>query len=215
MDYALRDGLSYCLVKGSPIFLDAKADRYFMVQPGFAQAFPAGPGHESHFDPDAHHALLTAGIIKANQMGDISPCAVLPLSGDIEADSRHSTNVALTLELVARQTLAAWQVKHLGFNCVLQSLRRKRSALPPGAASIYPNALAGSLRQAHRWRDSHDNCLARGIAVFETLMSRRVACNLVIGVQLPFAAHCWVQKDSILLTDRLDRVADFTPILMI
>ena len=39
--------------------------------------------------------------------------------------------------------------------------------------------------------------------------------RLIIGVTLPFAAHCWVQLGSTVLTDPLDVVAPYKPILIV
>jgi hypothetical protein len=39
---------------------------------------------------------------------------------------------------------------------------------------------------------------------------------VVIGVRMhPFMAHCWVQRDEVVLSDDLDSVATYTPILIL
>lgn len=47
-------------------------------------------------------------------------------------------------------------------------------------------------------------------------MLARQGCHadLVIGVTLPFSAHCWVQLGSTVLTDSLDLVQAYKPILV-
>ncbi|BBF82629.1 hypothetical protein EM6_3270 (plasmid) [Asticcacaulis excentricus] len=39
--------------------------------------------------------------------------------------------------------------------------------------------------------------------------------TFVIGVRLPFAAHCWVQTDDYLISDQALTVSDYTPILVV
>lgn len=42
---------------------------------------------------------------------------------------------------------------------------------------------------------------------------RRLDAELYFGVRLdPFAAHCWVQSDDLLLTDPAASVAEFSPV---
>jgi hypothetical protein len=39
---------------------------------------------------------------------------------------------------------------------------------------------------------------------------------LVFAVRLdPFAAHCWLQHDELVLNDAVDRVGAFTPVLVL
>lgn len=39
--------------------------------------------------------------------------------------------------------------------------------------------------------------------------------RLLIGVTMPFSAHCWVQVGDTVLTDSLDLVLSFQPILSV
>jgi len=59
--------------------------------------------------------------------------------------------------------------------------------------------------------DNH--CLSRSIAISRMLRRFGHQATLVIGVQLPIAAHCWVQCDDRLMADRVERIAAFEPIL--
>jgi hypothetical protein len=58
--------------------------------------------------------------------------------------------------------------------------------------------------------------LLDSLALLAFLRQRGLYADLVFGViRQPFAAHCWVQARGVVLNDRLDRVAEFTPILVI
>lgn len=60
---------------------------------------------------------------------------------------------------------------------------------------------------------ARDRCLLDSLTLLRWLGDLRSGAALVFGVKLnPFAAHCWVQADDLVLNDRLENVAAFTPI---
>lgn len=61
-----------------------------------------------------------------------------------------------------------------------------------------------------------DKCLLDSCLFFTHFISLSVPVNWVFGVSLyPFAAHCWVEYNGVVLNDHLERVAAFTPIYVI
>ena len=61
-----------------------------------------------------------------------------------------------------------------------------------------------------------DKCLFDSYLFFEHFVRQGVPVNWVFGVNLyPFAAHCWVEHQGLVLNDQLERVAAYTPIYMI
>jgi hypothetical protein len=61
---------------------------------------------------------------------------------------------------------------------------------------------------------SRQRCLLDSLVLASFLAKYRVFPNVVIGVTLgPFAGHCWVQYETLVLNDRLEWVTKFTPIL--
>jgi hypothetical protein len=61
-----------------------------------------------------------------------------------------------------------------------------------------------------------DACLFEALALFEYLMRRGYSPTWVFGVQgAPFAAHCWLQLDNVVLNDSVDHVRGFTPIMAV
>lgn len=58
------------------------------------------------------------------------------------------------------------------------------------------------------------SCLLDSLVLASFLAKYRVRPRVVIGVMLgPFGGHCWVQYDTLVLNDRLERVSKFTPIM--
>jgi hypothetical protein len=59
-------------------------------------------------------------------------------------------------------------------------------------------------------------CLFDSLALLNFLARYGIFPTWVFGVQSePFAAHCWVQRNGILLNDTVDRVRVYTPILAV
>jgi hypothetical protein len=61
-----------------------------------------------------------------------------------------------------------------------------------------------------------DACLFDALALAEFLAGYGIDCRWVFGVQArPFAAHCWLQHDGIVLNDTVDHVRRYTPIMIV
>ena len=76
-------------------------------------------------------------------------------------------------------------------------------------------AVATAFQRTSLWMTSHNQCLPRSLALATCLVKRGHRATLIFGVKLrPFDAHCWVQCGSVVINDRIERVRDFTPILV-
>jgi hypothetical protein len=61
---------------------------------------------------------------------------------------------------------------------------------------------------------ARESCLLDSLVLTSFLAKYGVFPNVIIGVTLgPFGGHCWVQYETVVLNDRLERVAKFTPIM--
>ena len=60
-----------------------------------------------------------------------------------------------------------------------------------------------------------DACLFNSLALLDYLALHGLHPKLVFGVRMPpFQAHCWVQHEDTVLGDTLERVSQFTPIMV-
>jgi hypothetical protein len=65
-------------------------------------------------------------------------------------------------------------------------------------------------------RSAVDRCLPRSIALARVLARYGCRCEVVLGVKLrPFAAHCWVQTEQLVLNESVEEAARYTPILIL
>jgi len=61
-----------------------------------------------------------------------------------------------------------------------------------------------------------DACLRNSLTVLEFLGKYEVYPSCVFGVKMdPFAAHAWVQQGAVVLTDPIEHVQTFTPIMVV
>lgn len=206
--HRLRPDLSFCFIGSRAIFLDRAASRYFLLEDIGAEhmeGFVAGEASE-----DAISWLEDRGLIEP---GEASPA---PFMAPRPTASLHDVRLGTSRPwLLAEAMLAEMRSQR-------QLTRRPLGALlePHGFGDVEADLdrcrpIAAAIERASRYRDATDQCLARGLAMRAMLVRRGQRADLVIGVMLPFAAHCWIQSGTTVLSDPLDRVANFTPLLTV
>lgn len=206
--YRIRAGLSYCLIGSRAIFLDLAASRYFLLEGAGAQSLASFA--EGRGDRDAIGWLLEQGLIEPGVAPPVRAHAQPPLSS---LHDRHlgSPRPWLLVEAIAGQARAKRNLAKHSLGALLGS------SVPADAGADLDRCrpIAAAVERVSRYRDATDQCLVRGLAMRTMLARRGLSVDLVIGVMLPFAAHCWLQSGTILLSDPLDRVANFTPLLTV
>lgn len=76
--------------------------------------------------------------------------------------------------------------------------------------------LAARFIAARRMVPIAPNCLPDSLALSFFLARRDLFPEIVFGVKLdPFAAHCWVQTDQLVLNDSRDTIEGFVPVLVV
>lgn len=219
MTIGLRSGVSFCEVGDRLIFLDIRADRYFGLGASAEIAFRramAGLPVDKDDPPTAR--LIERGILVVRAPFAPRACPA-PAAASESLLDLHRPRVAIHSLLGACGALAAARVtlRWTGLVSTLDHVRARRERQPAvtGASDRLPE-VAAAFDQSARLMRSHDQCLARSIAIMHRLASFGAAAELVIGVRLrPFAAHCWVQQGALLISDRVDQVRSYTPILVL
>jgi Transglutaminase-like superfamily len=65
-------------------------------------------------------------------------------------------------------------------------------------------------------RSSKDACLLESLSLLNVLSLHGIYAHWVFGVRTePFFAHCWLQNHDCVLDDSVDRVRQFTPIMIV
>ncbi|MEO7679089.1 MAG: lasso peptide biosynthesis B2 protein, partial [Sphingomonas sp.] len=113
-----------------------------------------------------------------------------------------------------RLGLAHASLKWRGLSATLASVARRKMRLHTIAEDYTAIArIALAFERCNAIATPLDQCLPRSIAVAHRMIDRNTRPTLVIGVRAqPFAAHCWIECDDLLVNDRYDTVRAFTPI---
>ncbi|MFZ5694512.1 MAG: lasso peptide biosynthesis B2 protein [Pseudomonadota bacterium] len=221
MDYTLRAGVYFCIAGDRPIFLDRNRDRYFALA-GEKEASFLGllcgsvPNHASSSTTE----LIDAGIIQHDRLGaPIAACSYdAPPSASLW-DRDEPTSVWGRANAAASLFRATRGLRVSNLSTILTTIEDRKRAL---ASSCRPDgsevraATAMAFRALGKVVASHNRCLPYSLAIMDRLLSRGVSADLVFGVAVrPFVAHCWVQQGGAILSDRLEHVRLFTPIMVI
>ncbi len=204
----------WCQVGETYIFLDLARDRYFTLEPSAAARFSSivhGTGTQEAGDREW---LTSRGLHNLAPPVDRSrPEAFAPTWSFIEARGLERASAIDTSRAICALAIARRHVRKLPLTQILADISRVAPLPPPGQRSAARQATAAFQRARHYF-SGIDECLSRGVAMRRVLAGKGCEARLVIGVTLPFAAHCWVQLGSAVLTDPLDVVTPYTPILI-
>jgi hypothetical protein len=220
MQWHMPGHLAFCEVQGGVMFLDISQDRYFALPPnlqdGFkalaARAFQAGDA-----DPSIVARLRRIGVISAQSCTPMARAAPHPATTSLMETSPAAAATPLWDRVMVISCLATTRssLRRTPLQTILEDVSVRRGPRPTTALDQLAGP-AARFEEARRWAPVKPVCLLDSLALLAFLRQRGLYADLVFGViRQPFAAHCWVQARGVVLNDRLDRVAEFTPILVI
>jgi hypothetical protein len=214
--YALRSGLSYCVIDGAVVFLDAQQDRYFALTNATARRFLAvsqaiecdcevNPSEARDFV--ARNILVEGDGVRPGSIAAIArPATEWVPPNDAATGSRpHYRMLAFACILTTSVRL-----RTLSFETAIRAARPIRPAATP--AGLVPHVIAAfqATRRHLPWRL---DCLPASLSLLSYLGRFSISSDLVLAVTIrPFAAHCWVQIGDMVVGDTLERIQPFTPI---
>ncbi|WOF44540.1 lasso peptide biosynthesis B2 protein [Sphingopyxis indica] len=199
----LRHDLLHCAIGADAVCLDLSQNRYFLFAREGAAALRAaadGSANETQLE-----WLAQKGFIEVGEIENSKAAAAIPVES-VYDDRFPRVSAALVLESLFWHSRARRWLATQSLGALLSP-----NGLPYGDVERY-REIAASFARASRYRDTTDQCLARGLAMRAMLARRNLGCNLVVGVTLPFAAHCWIQVDGLVISDPLDLVLNYRPL---
>jgi hypothetical protein len=220
MGYALPSDRYFCVANHKCVFLDLVKDRYFCLPEDLEADFQTLSGVESsNVGSDAIERLIDLGVIVRSKVHDLSSTRFDTLERtssrfDIDLPQSNPWLVARAVYSQRRATrdLAIQTLQYVLSGIAAAKIRHK----PNRPSSLIPNHYLAAYRSATRLLSAQDQCLRTAVAFTRLLNRDGYFPDLVIGVRMsPFRAHAWVQDQGALLTDSLDTVLPFTPILVI
>ena len=200
----IRPELRVRLIGSRFVFLDLTASRYFLLEGVAAERF-ASFCDETASDDDICW-LRERGIIEFGVPLAPPPLPFPPARSIFDAPPLRA-RPWFVAEALAEQGIARRRVRHETLAALLK---------PAEARTFDPNAcraIAAACRAAARYRSAVDQCLPNALAMRKMLARRGIGAELVIGVMLPFAAHCWLQSGDLVLSDPFGSVQNFHPLV--
>ncbi|QNO25541.1 lasso peptide biosynthesis B2 protein [Sphingopyxis sp. OPL5] len=200
----IRPQLRVRLIGSRYVFLDLTASRYFLLEGVGAERF-ASFCDETANDDDIGW-LHERRIIELGAPLAPPPLPFPPACSVFDAPPPRA-RPWLVAEALAEQSLARRRVRQETLAELLK---------PAEACTFDPDAcraIAAACRAAARYRSAADQCLPNALAMRKMLARRGIGADLVIGVMLPFAAHCWLQSGDLVLSDPFGSVQNFHPLV--
>lgn len=200
------------LIEDDLVALDLENDAYFCL-PGLGQyLIDQGEGHWTPANDSIENGLLETGLF---QPAASRPCSHA-LSPSVRT-SRHyegpGAGVFAGVTLAVITVLDAWRIHGRPLKTLIA-----RSPNLPLRHDQTDEAMADArlFDQWMPWAPGQGQCLYRAYLLRAFLAGRGRGATWVFGVRTwPFSAHCWLQVGDVLLDDDLDRVALYTPIMVV
>jgi hypothetical protein len=217
MTYALRHGISYCVVGETPIFLDEIGNRYFTLSEDLSSAF-LDLANSAGCEGRMLDRLIGKGVlVAATKPGPVAPTVPRAPKSSSSYITRGRCDPLDVLRAVISQRTALTRIKKGHLSHSLDRIRRVKAKIP--SLETPPTAIERPIRAfevAKLFFGHADRCLPRSIALTEHLVRRGISADLILGVTvIPFAAHAWVQLHDIVLNDAVEEVRKYTPVLRV
>lgn len=218
-NYALTDGLHFCEANDRFIFLDLHRDRYFALPCDAESAFRKWA---SGATLDQSDVTQLAPLVRRGYLIKASPGAFAPATCRAESPRGDAMQTSLAdipprklLEPIYDNASTAFKLAHSPLSRLVERIKDRKSKAGPPPDRIDDQLVAAFLR-TKAFIDSQQRCLRWSMAMIEFLARHNRYPDLVLGVRAtPFSAHAWVQDRDIVLSDTLDNVIAYTPILLV
>ncbi len=220
MAFGLSSGIHFCTANGQLTFLDANTGRYLALSGPGGQAFRKLMAAEPLGDADVN-ALMTleaSGILTSSAAADgtLAPTTAPQAQSDLSVEVPGFHPLLMTLALMAQIRMRR-DVKHMTLAQVLARIAQRRNRFPRRLVpKVCIRVAAAAFNNTRMLMTTQDQCLSWSLAMLHYLMDLGIAATLILGVRrTPWSAHAWVQQGEAVLSDNLDHVTHYTPILVV
>lgn len=235
--YYLRKGLHHCVIEDAVILLDETAGKYLAVPAEYCPAFiSVSKSGRAACEPAP--SLFPETSVHARQINMLIELGILTESADDGTEffePRNRTRSELVGNLFSASDIrtsrsknltafglalcsAIWSTRFVGFRRIVRYLDRRHQRFVRHAAAnlAYVEALAAAFRRMRVWTyTASQACLFDALVLSGFLYRRGVPARVILGVRTkPFCAHAWVQWGDVVINDTLERISEYTPILV-
>lgn len=216
--WRLQPDVHAVVVDDDLVFLSVPGEQYFCLG-GAADVAELGPDRDVAISDAAMAAeLAAAGLIGAASDGPVAPSRAWRAPTASALRWSYAFPRPGDLKPVLGATLdVARRYRGRGLKEILMAARAEPLMSSPEAAE--PSRLLTLVDQFHRWipfAPVSAKCLLRSFMLRRWLHRHGLTADWVFGVATwPFEAHCWLQSGDLVLDDTVERVAGFTPIMVV
>ncbi|WP_217352844.1 lasso peptide biosynthesis B2 protein [Sphingomonas sp. ID1715] len=218
MGYALAPDVHACVADDRVYFLDAGRDRYCKAGPSASQALIARNKAASTPDNASLTPLVEAGLLtfSDDRRARLRLCTHPSPSDDLHGvrDRRASPRLTDIVDIAWLALLASRRLRRHGFADALRwaGVEAPVTGLRKSAIDELARCVA-CFEGARTLLPTSPRCLLDSLILRRWCSARGIATAMVIGIRpLPFAAHCWVEHEGVVLNGSKDSVANFKPI---
>lgn len=191
------------------VIFDSEADRYLALPGAVDSTRDNAGGIRAALAPGAATALFGAGLLTANDEAPVISALVKPTGQHVDRRNIFSTDVVDMLRFGVAVIATAWTLRRAIGLLTFTAVRRD-------ATAVIPKGMADAVARLSMVRlivPSPRRCLPASLIAARFLRSLGQDVDIIFGVRShPFAAHCWIERNGVVLDDDLDRVRAFTPI---
>lgn len=223
--YFLPHAVHVCFTSDGGVFLDIRNDRYFGLDEQASRTLQALLIGCSDSNPNIGtlvadlmgRGLLTAVAGEGREFRPVTVARAQASLLEFVTDERPVVRVMDTMKFFAACLRVAVMLRISSLEGVLDFLRRTTVYSP---IIIDQHELRRRVQVFRYLRPlvyaSRDQCLYDSLVLSYFLRMNRIPSTLVIGVKtVPFAAHCWVQMDQLVVNGTHDFVRGFVPIFSV
>ena len=219
MAFELTENYRYCIANDRVILLDVVSERYACLPDEIDAAFRhlATGGKGTAPVLAALAPLIEQGVLWEHCGGRGLPAVERLITPDRSVfeslPDQPRSHLHLTLAARVAESLL---VRARPLEATLRAIEKRRPA--PSRNLDDPAVLAAlnTYLKTRHWLGNQDRCLTWSVGLVRYLQSIGFAAQFVLGVRIsPWSAHAWVQHEATVLSDSLDRVLPYTPILAV
>ena len=220
MDFHLPSHVSFGFLGERAVALDLDADRYLLIAPGEAAALASLSDHDANYHGTGciakFESLLRRRLIASGDGKAVAPVVADALLYSALEAAPARRRVPL-VEVAGYRASAGLHLRLFGLKATVARWRRLRTRYRQRRVMDYEGEAAVSVAQAYaRARvllPARRLCVPDSFALASLLWRRGIAADVHFGVRLnPFMAHAWVQRGDLLLSDKLNTVAEYSPV---
>jgi len=227
--YGLADEVYVCRSGERFVFLDAAQDRYLILKDRQSEWLteilcPKPPTVPLTDKSEAFAVrLCELGLLSKNVQrgcGEYPPVPPPHAAYDnILEDKTQKYPCKARLRFFRAFSQAVWLERTCGLSNMLKMAAAWKNDVTPDHNVCLQIAL-NHTNAFHRITpfvfSSHDACRWRSLVLFRYLTLCGIRPEWVYAVRTrPFAAHCWIEFDGVVLNDQLEKVRPYTPIMVI